>query len=64
MRDAVEAIIAAAPKVLWLADGDTWYGNAISVQKTIRAYARAGAAAVLSVNTTHAVMMSGGSSPL
>src|SRR5580698_8741679 len=47
MRDAVEAMVAAAPKVLWLADGDTGYGNAISVQKTIRAYARAGAAAVL-----------------
>ena len=47
MRDAVETIIAAAPNVLWLADGDTGYGNAISVQKTIRAYARAGAAAVL-----------------
>ncbi len=47
MRDAVETIMAAAPKVLWLADGDTGYGNAISVQKTIRAYARAGAAAVL-----------------
>ena len=47
MRDAVEIIISAAPKVLWLADGDTGYGNAISVQKTIGAYARAGAAAVL-----------------
>ena len=47
MRDAVETIIAAAPNVLWLADGDTGYGNEISVQKTIRTYARAGAAAVL-----------------
>jgi 2-methylisocitrate lyase-like PEP mutase family enzyme len=47
MRDAVEAIIAAAPNVLWLADGDTGYGNAIAVQKTIRTYAQAGAAAVL-----------------
>jgi len=47
MRDAVEAMIAAAPSVLWLADGDTGYGNSISVQKTVRAYARAGAAAVL-----------------
>lgn len=47
MRDAVETVVAAAPKVLWLADGDTGYGNAISVQQTIRAYARAGAAAVL-----------------
>ena len=47
MRDVTETIIAAAPNVLWLADGDTGYGNAIAVQKTIRAYARAGAAAVL-----------------
>jgi 2-methylisocitrate lyase-like PEP mutase family enzyme len=47
MRETVDTIIAAAPNVLWLADGDTGYGNAISVQKTIRAYARAGAAAVL-----------------
>jgi 2-methylisocitrate lyase-like PEP mutase family enzyme len=47
MLDAVETIITAAPNVLWLADGDTGYGNAISLQKTIRAYARAGAAAVL-----------------
>ncbi|HEY0185628.1 MAG TPA: isocitrate lyase/PEP mutase family protein [Rhodopila sp.] len=47
MRDAVEAMITAAPKVLWLADGDTGYGNAIAVRKTIRGYAQAGAAAVL-----------------
>src|ERR1700722_15132696 len=47
MADAIESIIAAAPKVLWLADGDTGYGNALAVQKTIRAYARRGAAAVL-----------------
>lgn len=47
MRDAVETMVNAAPKVCWLADGDTGYGNAISVQKTIRSYAKAGAAAVL-----------------
>ena len=47
MRDATETMIGVAPNVLWLADGDTGYGNALSVQKTIRAYARAGAAAVL-----------------
>lgn len=47
MRDAVEAIITAAPKLLWLADGDTGYGNAFAVRKTIRGYAQAGAAAVL-----------------
>lgn len=47
MADTVEACIAAAPGVLWLADGDTGHGNALSVQKTIRAYARRGAAAIL-----------------
>jgi 2-methylisocitrate lyase-like PEP mutase family enzyme len=47
MADAVEACIAAAPNVLWLADGDTGHGNALAVQKTIRAYARRGAAAIL-----------------
>jgi len=47
MADAVETVIAAAPDVLWLADGDTGYGNPLAVQKTIRAYARRGAAAVL-----------------
>jgi 2-methylisocitrate lyase-like PEP mutase family enzyme len=47
MRDALETMLAAAPKVLWLADGDTGYGNAIAVRKTIQGYARAGAAAVL-----------------
>src|ERR1700716_4663376 len=47
MADAVETCIAAAPNVLWLADGDTGYGNALAVQKAIRAYARRGGAAVL-----------------
>ena len=47
MADAVESCIAAAPNVLWLADGDTGHGNALAVQKVIRAYARRGAAAVL-----------------
>jgi 2-methylisocitrate lyase-like PEP mutase family enzyme len=47
MADAVESCIAAAPNVLWLADGDTRHGNALAVQKVIRAYARRGAAAVL-----------------
>jgi 2-methylisocitrate lyase-like PEP mutase family enzyme len=47
MADTVEICIAAAPGVLWLADGDTGHGNALAVQKTIRAYARRGAASVL-----------------
>ena len=36
MREGIETCIAAAPGVLWLADGDTGYGNAINVQRTIR----------------------------
>jgi len=47
MADAVETCIAAAPNLLWLADGDTGYGNALAVQKAVHAYARRGAAAVL-----------------
>jgi 2-methylisocitrate lyase-like PEP mutase family enzyme len=47
MADAVETCITATPKVLWLADGDTGHGNALAVQKVIRAYAARGAAAVL-----------------
>src|ERR1700751_1632926 len=37
MADAIETVITAAPSMLWLADGDTGYGNALAVQKTIRA---------------------------
>ena len=37
----------AAPGTLVLADGDHGYGNAMNVQRTVRAYGRAGAAAVL-----------------
>src|ERR1700739_4138133 len=47
MAHRVETCIAAAPNVLWLADGDTGHGNALAVQKVIRTYARRGAAAVL-----------------
>jgi 2-methylisocitrate lyase-like PEP mutase family enzyme len=37
----------AAPDTLVLADGDHGYGNAMNVQRTVRAYGRAGAAAIL-----------------
>jgi 2-methylisocitrate lyase-like PEP mutase family enzyme len=47
MADAIDVCIAAAPNVLWLADGDTGYGNVLAVQKTIGTYARRGVAAVL-----------------
>ncbi|MCB1741150.1 MAG: isocitrate lyase/phosphoenolpyruvate mutase family protein, partial [Gammaproteobacteria bacterium] len=47
MQDALQQARAAAPDLLILADGDHGYGNAMNVQRTVRAYGRAGAAAVL-----------------
>ena len=47
MFDSVNMVHAAAPGTLVLADGDHGYGNAMNVQRTVRAYGRAGAAAVL-----------------
>jgi 2-methylisocitrate lyase-like PEP mutase family enzyme len=47
MLDSLEMVRGAAPELLVLADGDHGYGNAMNVQRTVRAYGRAGAAAVL-----------------
>lgn len=47
MRDSLVMIRAAAPDTLVLADGDHGYGNAMNVQRTVRAYGQVGAAAVL-----------------
>ena len=47
MYNSLDMIRAAAPDLLVLADGDHGYGNAINVQRTVRAYGRIGAAAVL-----------------
>jgi len=47
MFDSFNMVHAAAPDMLILADGDHGYGNAMNVQRTVRAYGRAGAAAVL-----------------
>ena len=47
MFDAFSQARAAAPDLLILADGDHGYGNALNVQRTVRAYGSAGAAAVL-----------------
>ncbi|PWL33227.1 isocitrate lyase/PEP mutase family protein [Marivita sp. XM-24bin2] len=46
MRDAVRDICAVT-KLPVLADGDTGYGNAMNVRRTVAGYARAGAAAVM-----------------
>jgi 2-methylisocitrate lyase-like PEP mutase family enzyme len=47
MRDSFTMAHAAAPDLLILADGDHGYGNAMNVQRTVRAYGQAGAAAIL-----------------
>lgn len=47
MRDSFDQVHAAAPDLLVLADGDHGYGNAMNVQRTVRAYGQAGAAAIL-----------------
>ena len=47
MLDTLRAVTAAAPDVAVLADGDTGYGNALNVQRTVREYAKAGAACVM-----------------
>src|SRR3954471_11432252 len=47
MFDSYNMVHGAAPELLVLADGDHGYGNPMNVQRTVRAYGRAGAAAVL-----------------
>lgn len=47
MLNSLEMVRGAAPGTLVLADGDHGYGNAMNVQRTVRGYGRAGAAAVL-----------------
>ncbi|WP_439579195.1 isocitrate lyase/PEP mutase family protein [Elioraea sp.] len=47
MLDSFLMVRNAAPATLVLADGDHGYGNAMNVQRTVRAYGRAGAAAIL-----------------
>jgi 2-methylisocitrate lyase-like PEP mutase family enzyme len=47
MFDSFQMVHGAAPDLLVLADGDHGYGNAMNVQRTVSAYGRAGAAAVL-----------------
>ena len=48
MSEMVDRVaqIAQAVDVPVIADGDTGYGNAINVQRTVREYERAGAAAI------------------
>jgi 2-methylisocitrate lyase-like PEP mutase family enzyme len=47
MVDTLRNCCAAAGAMPIIGDGDTGYGNALNVQRTVRDYARAGAAAVM-----------------
>jgi 2-methylisocitrate lyase-like PEP mutase family enzyme len=47
MVDTVRNCTAAAPDMPIIADGDTGYGNALNVRRTVTEYARAGAAGVM-----------------
>lgn len=47
MLDSVRNCASGAGTVPLIADGDTGYGNALNVQRTVVEYARAGAAAVM-----------------
>jgi len=47
MLDSFSMAHGAAPQTLILADGDHGFGNAMNVQRTVRAFGRAGAAAIL-----------------
>ena len=47
MLDQLRNICAAAPHLPVIGDGDTGYGNAVNVLRTVREYARAGAAGIM-----------------
>jgi 2-methylisocitrate lyase-like PEP mutase family enzyme len=47
MLDSLRNCCAAAGKVPVIGDGDTGYGNALNVQRTVVEYARAGAAGIM-----------------
>lgn len=47
MLDSLRNCANAAAKIPLIGDGDTGYGNALNVQRTVIEYARAGAAAVM-----------------
>jgi 2-methylisocitrate lyase-like PEP mutase family enzyme len=47
MLDSVRSCVSGAGTIPLIADGDTGYGNALNVQRTVVEYARAGAGAVM-----------------
>jgi len=47
MLDSLRSCVSGAARIPLIGDGDTGYGNALNVQRTVVEYARAGAAAVM-----------------
>lgn len=47
MLHELQSICAAVPDLLIIGDGDTGYGNAVNVRRTVAGYARAGAAGIM-----------------
>lgn len=47
MLDTLRNVCVAAPSLLVIGDGDTGYGNALNVKRTVTEYARAGAAGIM-----------------
>ena len=47
MLDSLRNCVSGAARIPLIGDGDTGYGNALNVQRTVVEYARAGAAAVM-----------------
>jgi len=47
MLDSLRNCVSGAARIPLIGDGDTGYGNALNVQRTVAEYARAGAAAVM-----------------
>jgi len=47
MLDSLRNCVSGAERIPLIGDGDTGYGNALNVQRTVVEYARAGAAAVM-----------------
>ena len=47
MLHELQSICAAVPDLLMIGDGDTGYGNAVNVRRTVAGYARAGAAGIM-----------------
>eukprot|EP00808_Paulinella_micropora_P030755 g43049.t1 len=47
MRQSASVIAAAVPEIPVIGDGDTGYGNCVSVKRTVKAYQQAGLAAIM-----------------